>query len=235
MWSAIASSMVAEAISTAGFDWIVLDMEHGPNELPDLVTQLQAMKGGTASPVVRVPWNDFVVIKRVLDIGAQSLLVPYVQNADEARQAVAAIRYPMAGIRGVAGTSRATGYGAIKDYATKAAGELCLLLQVETAEAMGRLEDIASVDGVDGVFIGPADLSASMGHLGNINAPEVQDAIRGAASRLKAIGKPSGILALGEADIRRSMDWGFDFIAVGVDMGIIARGAEALAAKYKGA
>jgi len=233
LWSAISSNLVAEAISRSGFDWIVLDMEHGPNEVPDLIAQMQAMQGGTATPVVRPPWNDFVAIKRVLDAGAQTLVVPYVQNRAEAEAAVRAIRYPPDGIRGVAVTSRATGFGRIKEYARRAIDELCLILQVETAEAMERLEEIAGVDGVDGVFIGPSDLAASLGELGNPNAQKVQDAIRSAAERLRAIGKPAGILSGNDDDIQRYAGWGYQFIAVGADMGILARGADALAAKYR--
>jgi 4-hydroxy-2-oxoheptanedioate aldolase len=233
LWSAISSALVAEAISRSGFDWIVLDMEHGPNEVPGLIGQMQAMQGGTATAVVRPPWNDFVAIKRILDAGAQSLVVPYVQNRGEAQAAVRAVRYPPAGVRGVAVSSRATGFGRIKDYARRAADEICLIVQVETSDAMARLDEIAGVDGVDGVFIGPSDLAASMGELGNPNAPKVQEAIRAAAERLQAIGKPAGILSGNDDDIRRYAAWGYQFIAVGTDMAMLARSADALAAKYR--
>src|SRR5215470_7383166 len=160
LWSSLASNIGAEIVADSGFDWILLDMEHSPNEVPILLAQLQAMTRGTATPVIRPAWNDPVLIKRVLDIGAQSVLLPYVQNAEEARRAVAAVRYPPAGIRGVAASSRASRYGRVKDYLKNANGEICLLVQVETRAALDQLEEIAAIEGVDGVFIGPSDLSA---------------------------------------------------------------------------
>lgn len=235
LWSSLAGNVAAEIIAHSGFDWIVIDMEHAPNDLPQVVSQLQAMATGTAFPVVRVPWNDFVVIKRVLDSGAKALVIPYVQSREEAEAAVAAIRYPPHGVRGVAGSARGSNYGREKDYLKGAADDICLILQVETAEAMANLEAIASVDGVDGVFIGPADLAASMGHLGDMHAAAVQDAIRGASARLAAIGKASGILTTSEEDARRYMEWGYVFVAVGIDSVILSRHADALAARFKDA
>ncbi len=182
---------------------------------------------------MRPAWNDTVLIKRVLDIGAQSLLVPYVQNAEEARRAVAAIRYPPAGIRGVAAASRASRYGRVTDYLKKADSEICLLVQVETRAALEQLEAIAAVDGVDGVFIGPSDLSASFGHIGNPQHAEVQKALEDGVRRLKAIGKPAGILTLSEEEARRYIGWGYTFVAVGSDIGLLARGADALAKRFK--
>lgn len=234
LWSNLAGNVSAEIIAHSGFDWIVLDMEHGPNDLGEIVSQLQAMATGTAMPVVRPPWNDFVAIKRLLDAGARTLLVPYVQNAQEAEAAVAAIRYPPRGIRGVAGGARASNFGRAKGYLANAEDTICLLLQVETAEALEQLEEIASLDGVDGVFIGPADLAASMGHLGDMTAAPVQDAIRDAAQRLAKIGKASGILTAVEEDARRYIEWGYVFVAVGSDGGLLARHADALAARFKG-
>ncbi len=235
LWSSLAGTVSAEIVAHSGFDWIVIDMEHAPNDLPQVVGQLQAMATGTALPIVRVPWNDFVVIKRVLDAGAKGLVIPYVQNKAEAEAAVAAIRYPPHGIRGVAGSARGSNYGRVKNYLKEAADDICLILQVETAAAMADLEAIASVDGVDGIFIGPADLAASMGHLGNMHAPAVQDSIREAAQRLAKIGKASGILTTSEEDARRYIDWGFVFVAVGIDSVILSRHADALAASFKGA
>src|SRR5262245_27460258 len=159
LWSSLASNIGAEIISDSGFDWILLDTEHSPNEIPILVQQLQAVGRGTAMQVVRAAWNDLVLIKRILDIGAQSILIPYVQTPDEARRAVAAVRYPPRGMRGVAGAARASRYGRVTDYLKKADDEICLLVQVETKSALDQLEAIASVEGIDGVFIGPADLS----------------------------------------------------------------------------
>ena len=166
LWSSLCSTIGAEIIAHSGFDWILLDMEHAPNEVPGILAQLQAMNASSSSAIVRAPWNDMVMIKRLLDIGAQSIMLPYVQNAEEARQAIEYTRYPGNGVRGVAGGARATGYGRIKDYAHKASEEICVLLQVETIEAIGQLEEIAAIGGVDGIFIGPADLSASMGAIG---------------------------------------------------------------------
>ena len=233
LWSSLASNISAEIIAPCGYDWIVIDMEHAPNDLRDVLSQLQAMRGGTATPVVRPPWNEFVTIKRVLDAGAPALIVPYVQNREEAEMAVRAVRYPPRGIRGVAGGARGSDFGRRKDYFATADDDICLLVQVETAEALERLEEIASVDGVDGVFIGPADLAASMGHLGNLKAPEVQQAIHAAVGRLKAIGKPGGILTAVEEDARRYIDWGFLFVAVGIDANLLMRAAGDLAGRFK--
>jgi 4-hydroxy-2-oxoheptanedioate aldolase len=182
---------------------------------------------------VRVPWNDMVWIKRVLDIGAQTLLVPYVSTAAEARNAAAYTRYPPAGLRGVAGTTRASRFGRIKDYARRAHEEICLLVQVETQVALDNIEAIGAVEGVDGIFIGPADLHASLGHPGEIANPKVKPLIDDAIGRIRKCGKAPGILTPNEADARRWLECGALFVAVGADVGILARGAEALAAKFK--
>lgn len=233
LWSSLSNHLTVEVIATAGFDWLLLDMEHSPNELPMVHAQLQAAAGGTAHPVVRVPWNDLVVIKRILDSGAQSLLIPYVQNADEARAAVAATRYPPAGVRGVAGLTRATRFGRVKDYAKRAHEELCVLLQVETQTALDQLEAIAAVEGVDGVFIGPADLHASLGYPGETANPAVNPKIEEAIGRIRATGKAAGILTGNETLARRYIELGCLFTAVGADVGILARGSEQLAARFK--
>ncbi|MCU1239193.1 MAG: 2-dehydro-3-deoxyglucarate aldolase, partial [Candidatus Solibacter sp.] len=167
LWSSLCSNIVAEIICNSGFDWIVIDTEHAPNEVPGLLSQLQAMVKGTAEPVVRCAWNDAVLMKRILDIGARSLLVPFVQNAEEARLAVAATRYPPLGIRGVSVAPRANLYGRVPNYHGRAHEEICLLVQVETAAAVNEIESIAAIEGVDGIFIGPSDLAADLGHLGN--------------------------------------------------------------------
>jgi 2,4-dihydroxyhept-2-ene-1,7-dioic acid aldolase len=233
LWSSLCSNIAAEIISDSGFDWILLDTEHSPNEIPDLVGQLQAVQRGTATPIVRPAWNDAVLAKRALDIGAQTLLFPYVQNAEEARRAVASTRYPPDGIRGVSVAARASRYGRVPGYLTKANEEICALVQVETRAALDQLEAIAKVDGVDGVFIGPSDLAASLGHLGNPQHAEVQEAIRDAVSRLKALGKPAGILTGNEDEARRYIGWGYLFVAVGADVGLLAKNADALAKKFK--
>jgi 4-hydroxy-2-oxoheptanedioate aldolase len=233
LWSSLASNIAADIVSDSGFDWILLDTEHSPNEIPDVLAQLQAAERGSASLIVRPAWNDAVLIKRVLDIGAQSVLVPYVQNAEEARRAVAAVRYPTAGIRGVAAAARASRYGRVTDYLKKADGEICLLVQVETRSALDQLEAIATIDGIDGVFIGPSDLSASFGHIGHPQHPEVQKALQDSVTRLTAVGKPAGILTTNEEEARRYIGWGYTFVAVGSDVGLLARGADALARRFK--
>jgi 4-hydroxy-2-oxoheptanedioate aldolase len=233
LWSSLCSNIVAEIIGDSGFDWILLDTEHSPNELPGLIAQMQALATGTATPIVRPAWNDPVLIKRHLDAGAQALLIPFVQNAHEAKAAVAATRYPPEGIRGITSSGRAARFGRVTDYLKRAAQEICLLVQVETGEALAEIEAIASVPGVDGVFIGPADLSASLGHIGNPGHPEVQDAIRSAVEQLTKLGKPAGILTPNEAEARRYIEWGYRFVAVGSDLGIMAKGADALAKAFK--
>jgi 4-hydroxy-2-oxoheptanedioate aldolase len=233
LWSSLSSNYSVEVIAGAGFDWILLDLEHSPNDLESLLAQLQAAASYATHPVVRVPWNDMVAMKRILDVGAQSLLIPYVSTAEEARAAVAHTRYPPKGVRGVAGTTRATRFGRIKDYARRAHDEICVLVQVETQAALDNIEAICAVDGVDGVFIGPADLHASMGYLGEIANPKVKPLIDDAIRRIRKSGKAPGILTPSEEDARRWLDCGGLFVAVGADVGILARGAEALAAKFK--
>ena len=232
LWSSLSSSYTVEVIAGAGFDWILLDTEHSPADIENLLTQLQAAAPYPTHAVVRVPWNDMVTIKRTLDIGAQSLLIPYVSTAEEARAAVSYTRYPPAGVRGVAGTTRATRFGRVKDYAKNAHEEICVLVQVETQAALDNIEAICAVDGVDGVFIGPNDLAADLGFLGNWQHPEVWKVMEDAVKRIRNTGKAPGIL-VGEADGQRCIDMGFLFVAVGSDLVMLARGADALAAKFK--
>ena len=233
LWSSLCSPIAAEIVADAGFDWILLDSEHSPNDIPTLFEQLQATARGTATPIVRPPWNDAVMAKRCLDIGAQTLLFPYVQNVEEAKRAVESTRYPPEGIRGVSVAARASRYGRVPGYLTKANSEICVLVQVETRAALEHLEAIAGVEGVDGVFIGPSDLAASLGHLGNPAHPEVQKAMEDAVKRLKALGKPAGILTGNEEEIRRYIDWGYQFVAVGSDVGLLVGATNALAKKFK--
>jgi 4-hydroxy-2-oxoheptanedioate aldolase len=232
LWCTLSSHYSIEIVAGAGFDWLLLDTEHSPNDLESLLTQLQAVAAYPSAPIVRVPWNDMVNIKRVLDVGAQTLLIPYVQNPDEARAAVAATRYPPAGVRGVAGTTRATRFGRVKDYAKRAHEELCLLVQLETRDALSHVEAIAAIDGIDGIFIGPADLHASMGHPGDVANPSVLPVIEDALRRIRKAGKAPGILVGDEALAKRWIEAGSLFTAVGVDLAILARGAERLAAQY---
>lgn len=233
LWSGLASPIAAEILAGAGFDWIVIDGEHAPNDISTLLPQLQAMRGGAAEPVFRVPWNEPVIIKRALDVGARSLLIPFVQNAEEARKAVAATRYPPLGIRGVAVTPRATDYGRIQGYHRNAHLDTCVLVQLETKAALKEIEAVAAVEGVDGIFIGPSDLAAAFGHLGNPTHPDVQAAIKDAGARIRAAGKSAGMLTGNADDAEALFDLGFNFTAVGSDVGILARGAENLAARFR--
>jgi 4-hydroxy-2-oxoheptanedioate aldolase len=233
LWVSLASPYSAEIVAGAGFDWLLFDGEHSPNDPTTVLPQLQAAAPYPVSTIVRPAWNDKVLMKRYLDIGAQSLLVPYVQTEDEAQAAVAAIRFPTRGVRGVAGVTRASRFGRVADYAKNAEEQLCLLVQIETRQGLDNLEKIARTDGVDGVFIGPADLAAGLGHLGQQGHPEVQAAIQEAIKRIKSCGKPAGILAVDEASTRRYIDWGTTFTAVGMDAILLAREAEKLAAKFK--
>ena len=233
LWCSLSNHYAVEVVAGSGFDWLLLDTEHSANELPMVLTQLQAAAPYPTHPIVRVPWNDMVTIKRFLDIGAQTLLIPYVQNEQEARDAVAYTRYPPAGVRGVAGSTRAARFGRVKEYARRAHEELCVLVQVENKAGLDNLEKIAAVDGIDGVFIGPADLHASLGYPGETNNPKVMPIIDDALRRILAAGKAPGILTSVEADARRWIDCGALFVAVGADLGLLARESEKLAAKFR--
>jgi len=232
LWSSLSSNYSVEVIAGAGFDWILLDMEHSPNDLESLLAQLQAAAPYPTTPIVRVPWNDMVTIKRVLDVGAQSLLIPYVSSAEEAKRAVSYTRYPPAGVRGVAGTTRATRFGRVQGYAKKAHEELCVLVQVETKEGLDNLEAICAVEGVDGVFIGPADLHASLGYTGETANPAVVPLMEEAMRRIRKCNRAPGYLSPLEADAKKMLAAGALFVAVGADVGLLARGAETLRAKF---
>ncbi|HVL56450.1 MAG TPA: HpcH/HpaI aldolase/citrate lyase family protein [Burkholderiaceae bacterium] len=232
LWSTLSSNYTVEIIAGAGFDWILLDTEHSPNDLESVLAQMQAAAAYPVATAVRVPWNDMVTIKRYLDAGAQSLLIPFVQTADEARAAVAATRYPPAGVRGVAGTTRATRFGRIAGYAKRAHEELCVMVQVETQLALDNLESICAVDGVDSVFIGPADLHASLGYVGETANPAIVPKIDDAIRRIKAAGKAPGVLTGDEASAQHWLDLGALFVGVGNDAGLLARAAEKLAARF---
>lgn len=224
-WLMSASPMLAEAAGHAGFDWGVIDMEHAPLDLGDVVHLLQAVAGTRMVPVLRVPWNDMVTIKRVLDAGATTLLVPFVQNAAEAAQAVAATRYPPQGVRGMSGMSRAAHFGMLGDYLNTASTRLAVIVQIETEAALAELEAIASVDGIDGIFIGPADLSGSMGLVGKLTHPKVMDAMAQAARRCRALGKPVGTIGVEPELVAQYRAQGYDFVAISSDLGLFMRGA----------
>ncbi len=233
LWCSLPGAYAAEIVAGSGFDWLMFDTEHSPGDPITVLAQLQAAAPYPVHSVVRPAANDTVLIKRFLDIGAQTLLIPFVQDEHEAAAAVAAMRYPPDGVRGVSSVSRATAFGRIDDYGRKAASELCLLVQVETVEAVERLEKIAAVKGVDGVFIGPGDLAASMGHVGRPGHPAVKAMIEDCIRRLVACGTPAGILTPDHAFASHCIALGTSFTAVGMDAGILARGTEALARQFR--
>ncbi len=234
LWMVLANPYTAEICAGAGFDWLLIDGEHSPNSIPLILQQLQAVAPYPVAPVVRVPWNDTVLIKQILDLGAQNLLVPMVQNAEEAARAVAATRYPPAGVRGIGSAgARASRWNRIPNYLHRADEEICVMVQVETPEALNNLEAIAAVEGVDGIFIGPADLSAAMGHIGNPGHPDVQAAIDDAITRILKAGKSPGILHSDPKLCQHWIDLGAVFVAVGLDGSLLARGAEKLASAFK--
>jgi 2-keto-3-deoxy-L-rhamnonate aldolase RhmA len=222
-----ASPIVAEAVGVAGFDWGVLDMEHTPLDLMDLVHLLQAVGNTKMVPVVRVPWNDTVSVKRVLDAGAQTLLFPFVQDEEEARRAVAATRYPPDGVRGMAGMSRASRFGTVPDFLRSANATIGVIVQIETPQAAARLEAIAAVPGVDALFVGPADLSGAMGLPGQQTHPEVMAAMADAAQRARRVGKPIGTVGGTPDQVTRYRAMGYDYVAIASDLGLLMRGAQA--------
>lgn len=235
-WMSFAEGPVAEIMGTAGFDWLVVDGEHAPNDLRSIRDQLIALAASDSHPVVRVPIGEAWMIKQVLDAGAQTVLVPMVETGDQARELVRACRYPPEGMRGVgAAGGRATMFGSIPDYIATANDQICLLVQVESRAGLAALDEILSVDGVDGVFIGPADLSTDMGYKGDNTAPEVRAAIADAFSRIRAAGKAPGILGTTEESIQAFSDMGAQFLAVGIDVLVLAQGARKLSARWKSA
>lgn len=236
LWLGLADAYCAELAANAGFDWLLIDGEHAPNDLRGLLGQLQAVAPYPGHPVIRPVIGDIALIKQVLDIGAQTLLVPMVESAEQARELVRAIHYPPQGIRGVGSAlARASRWNSIPGYLDKADEQMCLLVQIENREGLVNLDAIAAVEGVDGVFIGPADLSASMGHRGNPGHPEVQAAIEDAIVRIQKAGKAAGILSADETLARRYIELGAAFVAVGVDTTVLMRGLQTLAGKFKDA
>ena len=233
-WISSASPIVAEAVGHAGFDWGVVDMEHAPLDLMGVVHLLQALGNTKMLGVVRLPWNDAVVVKRLLDAGATTLLFPFVQNADEAARAVAATRYPPAGIRGMSGASRASRYGTTANYAKVADAGIGVIVQLETPQALTQIEAIAAVDGVDAIFIGPADLSANMGHTGQFTHPAVMQAMADAALRCKALDKPVGTVGATPDIVTQYRALGYDYLAVSSDLGLLMSGALATVHALRG-
>jgi len=225
----------AEALGCAGFDFLVVDMEHVPIDTPQMIGILRAIAGTPASPVTRVPWNDLVMVKRAMDAGAQTIMFPFVQNAEEARRAVASTRYPPEGNRGVAGMQRASRYSTVPNYAKLAANEQCVIVQIETLPALAELAAIAAVSGVDSIFIGPGDLSASMGHLGDIANPAVQAKLREGAELCRKLGKPCGIVGPNPDMVAKFIEYGYSWVAISSDMSMMIGRAQEWLGKLKGA
>ncbi|CAD5110322.1 4-hydroxy-2-oxoheptanedioate aldolase [Zestomonas carbonaria] len=240
LWLGLADAYCAELAANAGFDWLLIDGEHAPNDLRGLLGQLQAVapysrEAGGSQPIIRPVIGDTALIKQLLDIGAQTLLVPMVESAAQARELVRAMRYPPHGVRGVGSAlARASRWNGIPGYLDRADEQMCLLVQVENLEGLAQLDAICAVEGVDGVFIGPADLSAAMGHRGNPGHPDVQAAIEDAIARIRQAGKAAGILSADERLARRYLELGATFVAVGVDTSLLMKSLQTLAGKFKG-
>jgi len=233
LWLGLANSYTAELIASAGFDWLLIDGEHAPNTLQTIVTQLQAIAPYKSHPIVRPAWADHVSLKQILDLGVQTILAPMIDSAEQADQVVKATRYPPQGIRGVGSAlARASQFNRTPNYLTTANDEICVLVQIETLAGVNALDDILDVDGVDGVFIGPADLSASMGFIGQPNHPEVVTVIEQSMAKIVAKGKAPGILMADEKQAKRYIDQGALFVAVGSDTGLLMNSTKALTSKF---
>lgn len=234
LWAGFATGYAAEIAASTGYDWLLIDGEHAPNTVPSILAQLQAVAPYSTAPVVRCVTGDAVLIKQLLDIGTQTLMIPMVETAEQARALVQAMRYPPHGIRGVGGgLTRATRWDAVPNYISTAHEQLCLIVQVESRAGIENVAAIAAVEGVDAVFIGPADLSTGLGHVGNPSHPEVQEKIRYAIDATLAAGKVSGILAPAEDDARRYQSWGCQFIAVAIDISLMRQAALSNLARYR--
>ena len=231
-WCSLASPITTEVLGLAGFDWILLDGEHSPNDVLSFIPQLMALKDSVSAPVVRPQWNDTVEIKRLLDAGFYNFLIPFVQSAEEAQRAVAATRYPPAGVRGVSIAQRNNRYNTVPDYLKIINDNITVLVQIENRAGVEAIDSICAVPGVDGLFIGPSDLAAAYGHLGNPLHPEVQGAMQTVFERARAQGKPVGILAPAEADARRYIEMGASFVAVGSDLGLFRAATQGLRDKF---
>ncbi|MTD41201.1 2-dehydro-3-deoxyglucarate aldolase [Erwinia sp. CPCC 100877] len=232
-WSALANPISTEVLGLAGFDWIVLDGEHAPNDISTFIPQLMALQGSDSASVVRAPANDPVVIKRLLDIGFYNFLIPFIETEEEAVQAVASTRYPPHGIRGVSVSHRSNCYGTAPDYFRQVNDNIAVLVQIESQQGVDNLDAIAATNGVDGIFVGPGDLSAALGYLGEPGHSEVQRVINHIFERARAHGKPSGILAPADVDARRYLEWGATFVAVGSDLGVFRAATQNLADRFK--
>ncbi|MGB0748324.1 MAG: aldolase/citrate lyase family protein [Magnetospiraceae bacterium] len=233
-WIGLADAFAAEISATAGFDWLVIDGEHSPNDLRSIMRQLQALAVYDVPAVVRLPKGEEWIIKQTLDAGAQTLLIPMVESGEQAKRLVEAIKYPPEGIRGVGSAlARASAFAGIADYLPTANAQTCLVVQVESRAGVAALDDILAVDGVDGVFLGPSDLAADMGYLGKPGTPIVQETVLAAIEKVVAAGKAAGILTTDKALLDKAEAAGASFLAVGIDVTLLANGLRALAASYK--
>ena len=231
-WCSLANPITTEVLGVAGFDWILLDGEHSPNDVISFIPQLMALKDSVSAPIVRPSWNNPVELKRLLDGGFYNFLIPFIESADEAARAVAATRYPPQGFRGVSVSQRSNKFGSVKDYFTGINDQICVMVQIESRKGVESVAEIAQTEGIDGIFVGPSDLAAGFGHLGNANHPEVQAAMAQIIAAAKAAGKPIGILAPVEADARRYMEMGATLVAVGSDQGLFRAATQGLRDKY---
>ena len=232
-WLSLGNPITTEVVGVAGFDWLLLDAEHAPNDVLSLIPQLMALKDSPSAAVVRPASNDTVLIKRLLDAGFHNYLIPMVETADEARRAVAATRYPPAGVRGVSVSQRSNRYGSVPGYFENINDNIAVVVQIESRAGVAAAAEIAAVDGIDGLFIGPSDLAAGYGHLGKPGHPEVQEAMAIVFAAAKAAGKPIGILSPVEADARRYLAQGATLVAVGSDLGLLRMSSQALFDKYQ--
>lgn len=234
LWISLCSNFAAEVTAPAGFDWVLIDMEHSPNDYFSVLGQLQAFAASASTAIVRVEWNEAVAVKRLLDLGAPGILFPMIQSVEEAARAVAATRYPPRGVRGVSGATRATKFGRVRDYTARIENETAVLLQLETRAALDQAEAIADVDGVSGIFFGPGDIAADIGKLGTPMDPEVWALIKPAAQKLIAKGMPVGTLVLDPAFAAELLNEGFTFVACGTDASLLAKASDDALARVKG-
>jgi 4-hydroxy-2-oxoheptanedioate aldolase len=232
-WLVSGAASAAEALGCAGYDFLVVDTEHTPIETTQAAEIMRTIAGTGASAIVRPAWNDMVLVKRMLDSGAQTLLLPFVQNAEEARRAVAFTRYPPEGVRGIAGVHRGSRYGTIPNYLKNAASELCVIVQVETPTALANLAEIAAVPGVDSIFVGPGDMSASMGFLGDMANPAVLDVLKKAAQQCRKLGKPVGIVGPTPEMTLKYVEFGYTWVAIASDLGMMVGRATEWLGKLK--
>jgi 4-hydroxy-2-oxoheptanedioate aldolase len=228
LWTCMASPYATELLAGSGYDWLSLDMEHSPNDLQTILAQLQCLGGYDVEPVVRLLRFDKDLVKQYLDLGARTIVLPNIESADEARSIVASMRYPGRGLRGVAGLQRANRWGRVPNYHREAERELCVLAQIESAAGVAQARAIAEVDGIDGLFVGPSDLAASLGHIGKPGEPAVQEAIAEVMRKLTEAGKAGGILSLGPDDAKRYVGLGYTMVGIGTDQGLLARASDEL-------